>query len=397
MQRSTQSLAWRTLAIAIALLLSLGILPGLIATHAAAAQDDASISQSDFEDLVDDATADDPAYGPEEGDLDIDPDKVTFSKSDIESADFYAEATFQNPYAGTTNQFDYGIQFRSGPDAFLRFIVISDGTWGITQGTEDVLASGTYDALDDARRGENKLAVYADGDTVHVAVNGDYLGSATTDVTDDGSISVGTSFLPDSIVEGETTSFTDFSIWELGGGGGLGPSNKKTPTPTDEEPEGTTYESPSFGFTISYDDTWEVTKDETEDGSDDFRISNGISSIQFLSYEYDGSAEDCIAETLDSLNEDPDFEDVTIATDNDDNELQGTLDDGSAYVVVSLTYQDSDLITYYQCSPIEEGTSIVKITHITAAEDYNDQIDARIAVLDTFSAEGKSASPKKTK
>ena len=91
MSSTVHARTWKTFSLAIALLLSMGILPGLISTHRAAAQTD-GISQSDFDDLVDEATADDPVYGPEEGDLDLDPDRVTFSTADVTPADFYAEA-----------------------------------------------------------------------------------------------------------------------------------------------------------------------------------------------------------------------------------------------------------------------------------------------------------------
>jgi len=390
---------WRVLAIAVALTLSLGILPGLVSTHRAAAQDDASISQNDWEDLVDEATTDDPAYGPEEGDLEIDPEKVTFSQSDIEDADFYAEATFQNPYDGNDDQFDYGIQFRSSEDAFLRLIIVSDGTWAITDSTEDdPLIVDTYEDLDSTSTGENKVAVYVEGETIHVAINDDYVGSATTQVTQEGSISVGTSFLPESVVEGESTGYTDFSIWTLSDSN-LGPDDEETPQNDEETPDtdtdvdkadGESYESPTFGYVVLYDpDVWEVTQDESEDNVDDFRLSNGASTVQFLGLESDQTPDECIQDTIDSLTEDADLEDVEIATDADDEDLQGTLDDGSAYVVVNLTFEDTPLTAFYQCTTIEEGESIVKINQIVDAEAYNDEIEARISLLEGFSVDGK--------
>jgi hypothetical protein len=392
MQARSHTLLWRLLAVTVALTLSLGLLPGLVTSRHAAAQDD-TITQRQYDRLVEAAMEDDPAYGPEEGDLEIDPERVTFSRSDVEDANFYAEATFQNPYAGSSNQFDYGIQFRSNANDFLRFIVISDGTWGITHGTDDVLVSGTFDQVDDSRRGENKVAVYADGETIHVAINDEYVGSATTDVLDDGSISVGTSFLPDSVVEGETTGFTDFSIWSLGGGGGLGPDDKDTPTPEDEDtPEptdGETYESPTYGYTLTYDpDVWEVTQDDSEDGVDDFRLTNGTSTVQFLGMESTQSPRRCIRDTIKSLKEDADIESVEVAVDDNGDDMQGTLDDGSEYAVVNVTFDGTDLTAYYQCTPIEEDTSILKINQITNAEDYNDEIEARIDLLDGFSIDG---------
>src|SRR5687768_9701253 len=98
---------WRLAAIAIALLLGLGMLPGLASPGSMSAQA-GQLSQRDCEDLIDEAQETDPIYGPEDGELEHDPDLVTLRYADVEVADFLGTAAFGNPYAGTTKPFDYG-------------------------------------------------------------------------------------------------------------------------------------------------------------------------------------------------------------------------------------------------------------------------------------------------
>ena len=106
MGTDVRSRVWRTVAVAVALLLSLGILPGIISSQSVAAQTD-ELSQRGFDDLVETAQEEDPAFGPEEGELEHDPERVTFVSAGVEIADFVVSATFQNPYAASTGQFDY--------------------------------------------------------------------------------------------------------------------------------------------------------------------------------------------------------------------------------------------------------------------------------------------------
>jgi len=185
MRTGSSSRAWRALTSVIILALCLGIAPGLLAPSQTAAQAD-KLTQRQFDNLVQDAEAEDPVFGPEDGELEHDPDRVSLEPADLEISDFLATVTFQNPYAATRTQFDYGIQFRSASTKkttqYLRFLVLSDGTWGITDSDQNVIVNGTYDDLDDSRRGENALTVYAEGDLVHVAINGDYVGSAEVDI-----------------------------------------------------------------------------------------------------------------------------------------------------------------------------------------------------------------------
>src|SRR5688500_14406430 len=59
--------------------------------------------------------------------------------------------------------------------------------------------------------------------------------------------------------------------------------------------DGNAYENPTFGWTISWDETWVVeAEDETDDG-DLLELTDNLSFVYFESYEgYDGDPEACI-------------------------------------------------------------------------------------------------------
>src|SRR4051812_13947654 len=96
----------------IAALLLIALVPGIVSAPRASAQSD-TLTSREFRDLVRGVEADDPAFGPESGDLDLDPDVVTLEKANVDLADLLIEATFTNPYAADDAQFDFGLQFRS--------------------------------------------------------------------------------------------------------------------------------------------------------------------------------------------------------------------------------------------------------------------------------------------
>lgn len=459
------SRCWRTIALAIIILLALGALPGVVGTRTVSAQAD-ELSQREFEDLIDEAQQDDPVFGPEDGDLEHDPELVTLSYADVEVADFLATAVFSNPFADSRDQFDYGIQFRifdeDGTAFYLRFIVVSSLDWAITTNDGDIVVQGVYEDLDISRRGENELAVYAEGDLVHLGINGDYVGSTNVDLEDPGDIAVGTAFFGDSFQEDAASEFFEFTIWELGGGGndrddsplgrrdddptpdedvtvteetGEDPTVTEESTPNDDEAsptaestsdddnasptrestpdndasptegasptvestsdsetttpvDGTQYESPTFGFTLVFDDTWEMTNESTEDQLDLLEISNGPSSIQFLGFETDETPTECVDGIIAGLEGNESVASVEIALDENDEELRGD-GDTEAYVVLNVTYisesgDEVDFGAYYTCMRLVEGESMLQVTHLAEIDEYNDEIEHRAAVLETL-------------
>ena len=215
---------------------------------------------------------------------------------------------------------------------------------------------------------------------------------------DSGDIAVGTSFLTDSFQEGAVTGYTNFTVWELGGG--LGQA-KKTPTPAEDKTpvvEGTTYQSPTYGYSVTYDDSW-TAKESSRRGTDTIELDNGSSSIQLAGTASNETPQECVNGLIDSLQSDSTISDVTIAVDDNDEEMRGEIDNGE-YAVLQVTVEGdqgpANLTMYYSCLPIVEGESMLTITHVADSADYNDEIESRAAVLDTLSIEGGSTGPQRT-
>jgi hypothetical protein len=144
------------------------------------------------------------------------------------------------------------------------------------------------------------------------------------------------------------------------------PEPRPTRTPRSEEPEpteepgptdGTVYESPTFGYTVTYDESWEElenTTTPTDNGPQDFlHLFNNTSHAYF----YTNAA----AETfpidqlpgilLDRAQNNPAFSNVQVRQDEDGNEIQGS-DDNSAWIAISFTWTNQDgqsfeLFDYY--------------------------------------------------
>jgi hypothetical protein len=404
----------RLVSLATVLALCLSLFSVFVAPSTAGAQAD-ELTQRQFDRLINGATADDPVYGPEEGELELDPDSVSLARADVQLEDLVATATFQNPYAGSRGQFDYGIQFRSASTGkspqYLRFLVLSDGTWGITDSDQNVIVNGVYDGLDDSRRGENTLTVYAEGGLVHVAINGDYVGSAEVDIDGEGRVAVGTGFFGDSYQDGAATGYTDFTVWEIGGSGKSGTTKSTTRTgskPSDKGKDdtgskdtgskklkGTTYESPSYGYTLTYDDTWTELSSESANNFDKLVLSHTLSTLTVYGVPSAQTPEECrdtliqlLAKNLEEAGYKADM------TNEEDGEIARGSRAGSSYMLV-MTKADLDdgtsaaTLSYIECGPVNGNSDyLVGIINTSPLTMYEDEIAAREAVMDTLTEAG---------
>jgi hypothetical protein len=401
----------RVISAFVVVLLVIGLLPGLSAGPARAQSD--QLTAPEFRDLVRNAEKAEPVYGPESGDLDQDPDVVTFSNADVDLANVLIEATFTNPYSPDDGQFDFGVQLRStssGREATnIRVLVLSTGAFGVVESDKDELSlQGTYDGLDTASDGQNDLAVYADDDTLHVAINGDYVGSAQVDLTDSGDVAVGTSFLPDSYQRGATTSFDDFTVWDLDAKAGTGTSKpgKKTPTPSaDAKPtktaskkrtptpeakdEGTVFQSDSYDFSFRYSDEWTVSDPVEGDQFELIPLSDDASTMQILVGDRFDNPTDCYQGLITVITGLLDQEGVQYDLSSPDGEQ--SIDKGpragslAATVDIAITSGNMDDQTLYvECGPVGDADYLVGVSQLVAADAYKGEVKKRQAIIDTF-------------
>ena len=442
----------RFVSLVAAVLLSFGLVFGALAPAPAAAQAD-ELSQREFEDLIETVQEDAPAFGPEDGELEHDPDTVSLFAAEQGVADFLATVTFANPYAGSSQQFDVGIYFRvSGSEndlRYLQFIVLSNGEWALLDSAaEDLVAQGDYDDLDDSRRGENQLTIHAEGPVVHLGINGDYVGSAEVDHEDAGDILIATAFLEESRQEGEASEFTNFTIWELGGSsrsnndqgedeptpdeedvaddsgnrGPLGPrdtnpsqndDDEETPTEeAEEEPTrdndnssgGTVYMAPIYGYTLEYDESiWDVESDDSADDGqpdssfDHLALTTEFSQLSIFGISTDETPEECAAgdvqQFADALEESGLPDAVTVV---DEGEVSRGPLDGAAFVeavIVTPDEEGNDVETTYYviCGPLEGSDAVILVNHIVPADEFAAESELRDDILATLSAGDGSA------
>jgi serine/threonine-protein kinase len=163
----------------------------------------------------------DPVFGPTSGEMEhIDDGFVKDVEADIDIYNFIATAQFGAPYPTSTGSWDIGYTFRgTGTDDQFWFVVQSGSDWSFInrQDGEDIfLDEGTAPSFDSSDKGSNQIQIIALNDNGYVFIN-DTL-AAELDLSDrvhSGDISVVTAFFLGNEIEGNATTFTDFTIWEM--------------------------------------------------------------------------------------------------------------------------------------------------------------------------------------
>jgi len=147
------------------------------------------------------------------------------------------------------------------------------------------------------------------------------------------------------------------------------------PTP----PPGTTYTSPSFGHTLFYGPTWDVTEEVTRGGSDRFVLYNGTSFVTFTAVAgYDGDPVRCAEDFVATLTADPSVSNLELAE-------EGGSDATGAFVVFDHDYAFPDRTEAYSlfvgCIPLVAGESVLAVVQNVPASDFAAESDARDRLL----------------
>jgi len=161
------------------------------------------------------------AFGPWSGSLRHEDDGLieTYS-ADVSLIDFYAAATFYNPYSSAQGNWDYGFlcrYVRSGTFHAIR--VESDGTWlhSVTTGGDwTYLENGDLDGLRTGADQSNTVEIYLVGDDGEFYVNHELV--AVLDMSalsEAGDVRAATGILDGNEIEGEATRLEDFIVEAL--------------------------------------------------------------------------------------------------------------------------------------------------------------------------------------
>jgi hypothetical protein len=175
----------------------------------------------------------------------------------------------------------------------------------------------------------------------------------------------------------------ELDLADLGGGGGGGE-------------DGEVYESPTYGYTLTFDPAeWEYfIEDEDPDDPYDFQCFSNNVSVVCLSGNPDYAEDemiDCVDDYgagLETLDGNSDVEEY------DDPDAFGD-DDGVAWGTYSYHYEDpdgafeDDYVRYFECRYVGDGVTVV-ILHDAQADVYEDEVEAREALVEGLDAGGSS-------
>ncbi len=163
---------------------------------------------------------------------------------------------------------------------------------------------------------------------------------------------------------------------------GLAPATRVA-AQDDEE----TYESPQYGYTLTYDtDEWEVAGEDPDedDAYDRFYLGNGVSSIVLIGDpDYD---EDEIDTCLDDYVTGFEGSDaVSDVEEYDDQDAEGEEED-RIWATYTFTFEfddgdESDFARYLECQALGDGLTVV-IIHDAPVDDYEDEVSEREDLLE---------------
>ena len=142
--------------------------------------------------------------------------------------------------------------------------------------------------------------------------------------------------------------------------------------------DGTTFTSPSFGFSIEIPSTWSVTGETIAASEELLVLSNGTSQITLqATREYRGDLEGCVLFANEQIVDLPAFTDLAPDLTGSGQPFEGSNAD-AAYA--NFTYTGSDGETYahfVSCQAIVDGESYLILTQDVPYDAYATQRQAR--------------------
>lgn len=155
---------------------------------------------------------------------------------------------------------------------------------------------------------------------------------------------------------------------------------------TDTDSNGGSYESPTYGYTLTYDDdTWDILFEDGDpsDPYDEIYLYNGTSIIGLTGDpDYEATnLDDCIDDYVRSMGRDDANSEIAPMSSPD---AAGSTADAAwatyTYVYTDDTGEESDWIRYFECRAIGGGVTLV-ITQDVPSRNFEDQVGIREELL----------------
>jgi hypothetical protein len=170
-----------------------------------------------------------------------------------------------------------------------------------------------------------------------------------------------------------------------------------TATPVTEPVRSTTYTSPTFGYSFSWDDTWTVVMQGSTGGDDFIMLSRpGANLLAQGTEAFGDDTAECLSDSEARLRGSPDAEDV-VPFDGVRGQSAAGTDVNSAWATFAYTSTKDDASTgrrieFYRCYRLTE-TATLAVLHTAFESDYAEEAIARDAVLATLTLSGQPPVP----
>jgi predicted metalloprotease len=158
--------------------------------------------------------------------------------------------------------------------------------------------------------------------------------------------------------------------------------------------DGNSYESPNYGWTISWDDSWTVEDESVRGDYELLQLSDNLSVVFFEAYVgYDGDPEACVEDEENDLRSVDGFSNIELATDGNGDPITG-VDSVGAYAVYIFDLELDDgtiasVVEYNDCRTLVEDEAVLEISLLTIKEAYNDAVPRMQDLLKALAMPGE--------
>lgn len=346
-------------------------------------------------------------YGPASSSLAMQQGRISFDSANVSVRDFAIHVTFTNPASAGEHSWDYGIVFRITSQHAYQLGVRSSASWFFAVDTAQPSKTGSLTTLNLSANGTNSLDLIAIGSQGYFGVNGTFVTKLDLSANQEaGRVGVAAPFYADSYIAGGATAYKNFIVWSFDSGatpvaaGGSPTPRAATPTPmptatvggnataaataAGSPAAGNTYTSPTYGYSLTWDGTWQEVTRSSQNGYDALRISSNSALVDLSGFPWTGTADDCIDSLVNYYAGQSGYSNVKIATDASGRDQRGH-NGTTAWAVVNFTLtsngQTIDYADYVECRPIEAGKSMLSFEYVTYASDYAAQEPERMKLL----------------
>ena len=147
-----------------------------------------------------------------------------------------------------------------------------------------------------------------------------------------------------------------------------------------------TYTNPTFGYSVTYDPSWEVDEQAASAVGADFVLTNGTSWVAFTATtEFGDDLERCVDDFAERRIGDPRLSNPVPTADESGEPLEGGTEATGPYAVYNHDYafpdQAEGWTLYVRCTPISAGEVALAVVHNVRAVDYEEQAELREALF----------------